>query len=154
MSFEMALAFVVAISLFGNRIFSLLAGLILRVPAPLLLPTLYAVDIIQIPFYYWLYEHGASLINRFPSRIRAFFQRAANHSPLGKWSSSLGGVGVFTVASLPSFGGGIWSAVFLAYGLRLRRTWSYLLIGLGSLVSYLVLFWVLDTLVRAVRYFI
>jgi hypothetical protein len=154
MSFEMAMAFVVAVSLFGNRIFSLLTGLILRVPATWLLPTVYAVDIIQIPFYYWIYENGAAFLNRLPMRIRGWFSRAANRSPLGKWTNSLGGAGVFAVATLPSFGGGIWSAVFLAYGLRLKRSLSYLLIGAGSLVSYLVLYWVLDTLVRAVRYFV
>jgi len=153
MSIELALAVTVAISLVGNRIFSVLAGLIFRIPPVMLLGTLFVVDMIQIPFFYWLYENSATVLNHLPARLRAWFSKDWGITALGRWTSSLGGLGVFLVAALPTFGGGMWSAVFLAYGLRLRKSLSYFLIGLASMVSYLSLFWVLDTLVRTVRYF-
>ena len=153
MSIQLALSVVILVALVGNRIFSLLAGLILRVPASILLPTVLIVDLLQIPMFYWLYEHGSVLITKLPPSMQAWFEKGKGSNPLGRWTSSIGGFGVFIMAALPTFGGGMWSAVFLAYSLNLKRTWSYLIISLGSLVSYLSLYWVLDTLVRTVRYF-
>lgn len=151
MSIELAMATVIIIAIVGNRLFSLLAGMILKVPATWLLPTLYAMDVVQIPLYYWVYEQGLSLKKYFPQRLHDWFE----HGPKNRtrWTASLGGLGVFIVALLPTFGGGMWSAVFLAYGLRLRKTWGYFLMAAGSLVSYVVLYWVLDSLVGAVRHF-
>ena len=54
MSIELALGIVALLSLVGNRILSLLVGLILRVPAIWLLPTVYFLDVIQIPFFYFI----------------------------------------------------------------------------------------------------
>jgi hypothetical protein len=153
MSLKLALVIVAAISLVGNRILSLLVGLLLRVPAVWLLPMVYVLDLIQIPFFYWLYEHSATVLDRLPPRVRSWFGKDWSSTTLGQWTSSLGSLGVFLVAILPTFGGGMWSAVFIAYGLNLRKSWSYLLMALGSLVSILCLFWVLDTLVRTFRYF-
>ena len=153
MSIELALGVVILLSLIGNRILSLLVGLLLRIPAHLLLPTVYLMDVIQIPFFYWIYENGSTLIAHLPASIRGWFNKDWRVTSMSRWTTRLGSLGVFVVAAMPTFGGGMWSAVFLAYGLRLRKTWSYFLIGLGSLLSYLSLFWVLDTLVRTFRYF-
>ena len=152
MSLELALAVVVGVSVLGNRLFSLLAGLVLKIPPTMLLPTLYAVDVVQIPFYYWVYESGSTLVNYFPARLRSWFG-TGSRSAAGRWTASLGGLGVFVVATLPTFGGGMWSAVFLAYGLRLRKTWSYLLLASGSLLSYICLYWILSSVIQTVRYF-
>src|SRR6266480_2808722 len=131
MSIELALGVVILLSLVGNRILSLLAGLILRVPAVWLLPTVFLVDVLQIPMFYWIYENGSHVMKRFPTSIRGWFNRDRTRTPLGRWTTHLGSLGVFVVAAMPTFGGGMWSAVFLAYGLRLRKSWSYFLIGLG-----------------------
>jgi uncharacterized membrane protein len=153
MSVGLALLAVTVAALIGNRILSVLVGLFLRVPADGLLPLVVALDWIQIPFFYWVYENGSTVVSRLPAPARLWLSKDWTASPLGRWTNSLGGAGVLLVAMLPTFGGGMWSAVFLAYGLRLRRSWSYFLMATGSLISYLCLFWVLDTLVRTVRYF-
>jgi hypothetical protein len=57
------------------------------------------------------------------------------------------------VAALPTFGGGMWSATFLAYGLGLKRSSSYVWMILGSALSYATLYWVLDALIRTIHYF-
>jgi hypothetical protein len=154
MSIELALAGVVAVSIVGNRIFSILAGLILRIPPIELISTLYVVDLVQIPFFYWLYENSATVLARLPEPLRRWYSKDWSITVLGRWTHSLGSAGVFLVAAMPMLGGGMWSSVFLAYGLRLRKSWSYGLIASASLMSYLTLFYILDTLVRTVRYFI
>jgi hypothetical protein len=153
MSLHLALGIVIAVSIIGNRIFSVLAGLILRIPAAWLLPTLYIVDLIQIPLFYWLYENSATVLARLPGPLQRLFGKDWSTTTLNRWTASLGGLGVFFVAAFPAMGGGMWSAVFVAYGLRLKKVWSYIIMALASLLSYLTLYWVLDTLVRTVRYF-
>ena len=46
-------------------------------------------------------------------------------SLLGKWAAPLGGFGVMLVAAMPTLGGGMWTATFVAYGLRLERRAAY-----------------------------
>jgi hypothetical protein len=153
MSPPLALLTVAGVAIISNRIFAILLGLVFRVPATWLLPTVILLDLAQIPLFYWLYENSGKVLARLPARIRPWLNRDWNAGRLGRWTASLGGLGVFLIAALPTFGGGMWSAVFLAYGLRLKKAVSYGLIALGSIASYLVLFYVLDTLVRTVRYF-
>lgn len=153
MSIYLALALVALISLIGNRFLSILAGAWLRVPAMWLLPTLYLLDLLQIPFFYWVYENRAAFAGRLPNPFRYWLTRDWSITYLGKWTHSLGGFGVMVVAAMPTFGGGMWSAVFLAHSFNLRKTWGYFWMGLGSLVSYLSLYWVIDTLIVTLRYF-
>lgn len=141
-------------SVFANRILAMLVGLWFHVPGGILLGVLIGLDILQIPLYYGLYEHGYSLVTRLPKSLRSCFERDWSVSTLGRWASHVGGVGVMTVAALPTFGGGIWSAVFISYSLRLNRATSYFWLILGSVVSYLSLYWVLGTLVGTIHYFI
>jgi uncharacterized membrane protein len=135
-----------------NRILAVGVGLWFQVPAGLLLGMLLVIDIVQIPFYYRLYEHGSSLLDGVPV-LNKLSRRDWSESALGKWAMPLGGFGVMLVAALPTFGGGIWSSTFLAYGLGLKRRAGYAWIVLGSALSYLTLYWILDTLFRTVRYF-
>jgi hypothetical protein len=153
MSLSTCIALIVLASIIGNRIVPILIGLILRVPPSWLLGTVVLIDWLQIPFYYWLYENGSSLLERLPPPFRQWFKQDVSTMPLGRWTRSLGGVSVFVVSVLPGLGGGIWSAVFLAHNLQLKRRWGSLLAALGSVVSYVTLYWVLEALVRAVRYF-
>jgi hypothetical protein len=107
----------------------------------------------QIPLFFWLYKNGAGFFKRLPPPWRSFFNTDLSGSRLGRWASPLGGLGIMLVAALPTFGGGMWSAVFIAYGLNLRRRASYIWMTLGSTLSYLSIYWVLATLIGAIRYF-
>jgi len=152
LSLPLAALIVALISILTNRILAVGAGVWFHVPAALLLGLLLFLDIIQIPVFYRIYEHGSSLLDRVPA-IRNWINRDWSKSALGKWAMPLGGVGVMLVAAMPTFGGGMWSATFVAYGLGLRRGAGYAWMILGSLLSYLTLYWILDTLIRTIRYF-
>jgi len=144
---------VALIALVGNRIIAVLAGLWFRVPTSVLLTLLIAIDLIQIPIYYWLYENGTGVLSRLPSGIGRWFQRDMSTTYMGRWTAHLGGLGVMCVAALPTFGGGMWTATFLAYGLKIRKPAGYAWMILGSVVSYAAIYWVCGTLVAAIRYF-
>ena len=128
-------------------------GLWFQEPVPLLFTILILIDAIQIPFYYRLYERGVSLFDGFPA-VRKWLDRDWSNSLLGRWAKPLGGFGVLAVAAMPTFGGGIWSSAFVAYGLGLRRRAAYSWMLAGSILSYGALYWILDTLIRTVRYFV
>jgi len=142
---------VAAISVLSNRIFAVGGGLWLHVPMLWMLSLLVAVDILQIPFYFWLYENSQLFLSRLPARWGELFKRGPQQTAVGRWTASLGGLGVFLVAALPAMGGGMWTAIFLAYGLKLNRKLSYLWLVLGSAVSYIATYCVLDAVFAAVR---
>ena len=71
-----------------------------------------------------------------------------------RWTMPLGGPGVMLVSAMPTFGGGIWLASFFAYALHLNRRAGYAWIIMGSVLSYVSLYWILVTLVRTVQYFV
>ena len=153
MSLPLATSLTALAAIFTNRILAVGIGLWFGVPAALLLGLLLLLDIAQIPFYYRMYEHGSSLLDKIPM-LNGLARRDWSQSTLGKWAMPLGGVGVMLVAALPTFGGGIWSSTFLAYGLRLKRRAGYSWIILGSLLSYFTLYWILNTLILTIRYFL
>jgi uncharacterized membrane protein len=153
LSLPLAASTVVLVSILANRILAIVIGLWFQVPVTLLLGLLLLIDIIQIPFYYRLYEHGSSLLERVPA-VNKFLRRDWSVSSLGQWAKPLGGFGVMMVAAMPTFGGGMWSATFIAYGLGLKRRAGYAWMILGSALSYFTLYWILDMLVRTCRYFI
>ncbi len=153
MSPALAALLVAVIALIGNRIVAVFVGVWLHLPTQLLLPLLISLDLIQIPLYYWLYENSATVLARLPSRVGRWFARDRTSSFMGRWTSSLGGLGVMIVAALPTFGGGIWTATFLAYGLKMRKGIGYAWMTLGSVASYAAIYWICGTLVSAIRYF-
>src|SRR5437867_10941107 len=105
MSLPLASSVVALVSILTNRILAMGTGLWFHVPAALLLGMLLFLDIIQIPLYYRIYEHGSSLLDRAPV-IRNWVNRDWSKSTLGKWAMPLGGFGVMLVAALPTVGGG------------------------------------------------
>jgi hypothetical protein len=152
LSLPLATSLVALAAILTNRILAIGVGLWFQVPFLLLLGLLIFVDIVQIPLFYRIYEHGSSLLDGIPV-VKKFANRDWSKSTLGKWAMPLGGFGVMMVAAMPTFGGGMWSATFLAYGLGLKRRAGYAWMILGSVLSYLTLYWILDTLIRTVRYF-
>src|SRR5262249_30873657 len=125
----------------------------LRIPLALLFGLVIFIDVVQIPFYYHLYEQGSDFLEK-STMFRKWMKRDWSSWAFGKLAMRLGGLGVLFVAALPTFGGGMWSATFIAYGLGLQRRAGYAWMILGSVLSYATLYWVLDTLIRTLRYFI
>jgi uncharacterized membrane protein len=138
-------------SLISNRVFAVAVGLWFRLPILWMLSLLIVLDIVQIPFYYWLYEHSHLILARLPASWGELFRRSPQETAIGRWTASLGGLGVMTIAALPAMGGGMWTAIFLAYGLKLDRRTSYIWLIVGSIVSYLVTYWVIDAIFAAFR---
>jgi len=153
MSLPLATAIVLLVSILTNRILAVGVGLWLRMPLSLMLGMLITMDIVQIPFFYRLYDQGFSLLNGVP-RVRRLLNRDWSQSALGLWAAPLGGMGVMFVCALPTFGGGIWSATFLARGLGPKRGAGYAWMIVGSIASYAALAWILDTFIRTIRYFL
>ena len=153
MALSLNLLLVTLLLIFTNRIFAVAAGLWLRIPDVLLLGVLLFLDVIQIPFFFRLYEHGFSFLGRMPGSLQRLFKHDWSGSYLNKWAAHLGGFGVMLVAAMPTLGGGIWSGTFLAYGLRLQRRTSYAYLISGTVFSYMALYWIFDTLIRTFRYF-
>ena len=153
MSLPLATAVVALILIVTNRVLAVAAGIWFRVPATLLLGLLITLDVLQIPFFYRLYDHGFGLLDRVPT-LRNWVKRDWSTTTLGKWAAPLGGMGVMLVSAMPTFGGGIWSATFLAYGLGLKRGAGYAWMIFGIMLSYFTLYWILETLVLTIRYFV
>ncbi len=153
MTLPAALAWVACAAVIGNRIFSIFVGLLLKVPVSGLLAVVLGLDVLQIPLYYWIYEHGTVLAARWPKLARGL-ERLQRLRPRAAWVHSMGAFGVFVIAVLPGFGGGIWSAVLLAHSLKMRKVFGAVVIICASAFSVMALYCVLDPLVSLVRYFI
>jgi len=153
LSLPLAAAIVALASLVANRILAVAAGIWLHVPPVLLLGMLLAMDAIQIPFFYGLCDHGYAFLDAIPG-VKKFLQQDWSDTRLARWTMPLGGPGVMLVSAMPTFGGGIWLAVFFAFALQLDRRASYAWILMGSILSYAGLFWVLDVLIRTFRFFV
>jgi len=149
----LAAAAVALTSIVSNRVLAVALGLWLKIPPGLLLGLLILLDAVQIPFFYRIYDHGFTFLDGIPA-VKNFFNRDWSDTKLAKWTMPLGGAGVMLVSAMPTFGGGIWLASFFAYALRLKRRVGYAWIMLGSVLSYATLYWVLDALIRTIRYFV
>jgi uncharacterized membrane protein len=153
LSLPLSTALVALISIVANRVLAVGVGLWLRVPPTLMLGLLIAIDAIQVPFFYRLYAHGFSFFDGIPA-VKNYLNRDWSNTRLARWMMPLGGPGVMLVSAMPTFGGGIWLASFFAYALRLNRRAGFAWIMLGSVLSYVTLYWILDALVRTIRYFV
>ena len=107
----------------------------------IVLPLILFLDAIQIPFYFYLYNIGTTSIRplaRFKARLIAKTEKGVAKKLLG-WARRYGVIGVFLVAALPFFGGGVWTAVLLAYTLGLKKAVSYSALLLGCLAGITLL---------------
>lgn len=154
MSLWLSLLVVVAASIVSNRLIAIAVALWLQIPTPLFLAICILIDLVQIPLYFWAYEHSAQLLQKLPPAARNWFNRDWTSGTFGKWVNRFGGPGAALVAFVPTLGGGMWSAIFLAYSLRLPRRASVFWISLGSIFSFLMIYWILSPLVATVRFLI
>ncbi|MCU0578584.1 MAG: small multi-drug export protein [Desulfobacterota bacterium] len=104
------------------------------------LPLVVALDTLQIPLFYRVYEG----MIRFPglARLKTRLEKRRDGARLSRswqfWSAWKGG-GVFLITALPVKGGGMWSGVLMAFSLQIPKQVSYpLLIG-GSTSGCLLL---------------
>ncbi len=96
------------------------------------------LDSVQIFFFYHIYTKSAEKIRM----LRGFgvkTKKKLKKSKVLAWAKNFGNSGVFILSMLPSFGGGIWSSVLLAFVLKTDKKISYLLILTGSLVGIAIL---------------
>lgn len=113
---------------------------------------IFVMDIIQIPFFYFIYESPQKIkffvvrYRYWRKRINTLYKREKITRKARSWEANilkraqkLGSWGVAIVSALPSFGGGMWSGVLLAHLLKLNKRKSYLFLGLGSLISCMLL---------------
>jgi uncharacterized membrane protein len=113
---------------------------------------IFAMDVVQIPLYYYIYESPKKIkfimvrlrlwrrrIGRFAKKVNVTRGDRNWQAMLLKRAQRLGRLGVMFVAAMPSLGGGMWSGVLLAHLLKLDKKRSYLLLSAGSLISCLVL---------------
>jgi uncharacterized membrane protein len=120
---------------------------------------IFVIDVIQIPFYLWLYSHFSQFAQRY-HRFYSFAKHKLDHiraSPIFTRASHWGKIGVIVISALPTFGGGIWSGTLLVKILRLGKMKGTLLIATGSFVGcfcfgaglkklLIVLYYLMDTI--------
>jgi len=131
----------------GFLIVYLLGGRKCAIPyGVLMLKNLYLIilltlflDIIQIPIFFLIWEkikifRKISIWEKFKEK-----NERLKRSTLIKTGRRLKYLGVIIVASLPSFGGGVWSATLLCKILKVKIWLAYILILLGSLFGISIL---------------
>ncbi len=92
------------------------------------------LDLIQIPLFYFIYSESNKKIKML-RKVRARGKKEMKESKVARWAKKFGVAGVFVLSMLPSFGGGIWTAVLLAFILKIDRKISYAIIAIGSLIG-------------------
>jgi len=115
-------------------------GIALGINRYLVFGLVFGLDLLQIPLFYYIFRYGTERIrwlsflnNKLPT------QEKINKSFLGRIMQSLGNVGIIIITALPSFGG-MASAVFIAFTLRLDYRKSLIYLALGSLLGCLLVF--------------
>jgi len=93
-----------------------------------------ALDFMQIFFFYFIYSKSTEKI-KILKKFGAKTKKKLKKSKVLAWARKFGSLGVFALSTLPSFGGGIWSAVLLAFVLKIDKKISYSLILAGSLIG-------------------
>ncbi len=153
MEYFMKFLILIPTHLIAGRLFSVPLGVALFGKWYEVLIIIVIMDLIQIPFYFYIYEsHNRvrfikvrlRLIRRklmhIERRVELKEIRNVNARLLRK-ARSLGEWGVLLVPSLPFLGGGLWSGVLLAHLLKVEKKKSYLLLTCGSMIgcTFLVL---------------
>jgi uncharacterized membrane protein len=125
--------------IFFSRAVSIPAALALQIHTGVVFFSVFGLDLLQIPLFFRLYEKGfpkIPLLNLLTKRLPTAEQ--FEKSKLRKFTQSLGGIGVVLVAAMPTFGGGMWTAVLFAHILKLTRKQSYFFLATGSFISCVI----------------
>lgn len=123
-----------------SRAVSMPVGIALGINRYFVFGLVFGLDLLQIPLFYYIFRYGTERIrwlsflnNKLPT------QEKINKSFLGRIMQSLGNAGIIIIAFLPSFGG-MASAVFIAFTLRLNYRRSLIYLAVGSLLGCLLVF--------------
>jgi len=123
-----------------GRTFSLLAGLWVGLPPLALVGLAWAGDMMNVPFFVTLYElahRGMRLsptVARWLDRGRAHLERRRFYERF----AAMGSLGVVAIAATPMWGCGMWSAILLAWTMRMKRLAGSLYLSLGSVAGSII----------------
>jgi uncharacterized membrane protein len=133
----------------GSRIVSIPMALALKFPRFIVLLMVFILDVLQIPMFFQLYDKGfprIPLINKLLDMLPT--KEKVENSAVGRKAQKLGSWGIIFISAVPTFGGGIWSAVLVAHILHLSTRRSFVYIAIGSLISCLALVYGFDWIFR------
>jgi uncharacterized membrane protein len=96
-----------------------------------------AVDLVQIPIFYSIFEQTSHLVRPLAKlRMRIITsERRLESSRFVRMVRALGNIGVMVVTAWPFGLGGMWSGVLLAHALRVNRRIGYILLTIGSITG-------------------
>lgn len=126
---------------FSSRIISIPIGLSLLKNRFLTVSIVFGLDLLQVPFFYRLYDRGFNWlkkINLSTITNTESAQKRLEKSSLQKIAYSLGNLGVIFLAATPTLGGGMWSAVLFAHILKMPKRKSFIYLAIGSFLGCLI----------------
>lgn len=133
-----ALGFIAAYLLGGRKVGVPLAVAVIGSPWIVTI-IICMLDFAQIPLFYYLYEKSRK-VRLFNIKINAKDNREIiKKYRIWRIIRRFGTGGIFILSALPSFGGGIWSSVLLAYMLKTEKKVAYLLIITGTIAGIIFL---------------
>ena len=146
---EHSLLYFIALYTLGGRPVAILTASLFRLNLLLFFPLVIFMDTVQIPCFYYLYEHTFTSARL--QRLSGYFQRKGKVAKERRFFQRLqafGHVGVLLLTMLPMKGGGMWSGVFLAHIIGVPKKKSYTLLMSGSILGSLIFVGVGDGLLR------
>jgi len=123
-----------------GRTFSLLAGLWVGLSPLALVGLAWVGDMMNIPFFATLYElahRGLRLslaIARWLDRARGYLERRQFYERF----AAMGSFGVIAIAATPVWGCGMWSAILLAWTMRMKHPAGTFYLTLGSVAGSII----------------
>ena len=101
----------------------------------------FILEFLQIPLFYFVLEKSSNIriFKNIRDKMNSRLKKGTPEKKIIRWARHFGDAGVFIVSALPSFGGGIMTATFLSFILKLEKKKSYLLILSGSLLCIIFL---------------
>jgi len=123
-----------------GRTFSLLAGLWIGLSPLTLIGLAWVGDMMNIPFFGTLYEMGhrglrlSPAIARWLDRMRAHLE----HRRFYERFAAMGSLGVIAIAATPMWGCGMWSAILLAWTMRMKHLAGTFYLTLGSVAGSVI----------------
>jgi len=146
---EHSLLYFIALYTVGGRPVAILTASLFRLNLLLFFPLVVFMDTVQVPCFYYLYEH--TFTSERLQRLSGYFQRkgkVARKRSFFQRLQAFGHVGVLLLTMLPMKGGGMWSGVFLAHIIGVPKKKSYTLLMSGSILGSLMFVGVGDGLLR------
>jgi uncharacterized membrane protein len=146
---EHSLLYFIALYTVGGRPVAILTASFFRLNLLLFFPLVIFMDTVQVPCFYYLYEHTFTSARL--QRLSGYFQRKGKVAKERRFFQRLqayGHVGVLLLTMLPMKGGGMWSGVFLAHIIGVPKKKSYTLLMSGSILGSLMFVGVGDGLLR------